>query len=80
MFRSRACAVLVAALVLVCGVVDARKHGGPSRTLSRGEDLGGVELKQEKMRENLKDGLLVMRKERKAIASSGKKASTRMIV
>ena len=47
--------------------------GVRGRTLAELEDLGGVELKQEQMRMELQDGLKTMRKERKAIAGSGKK-------
>ena len=77
---ARLALVLAAALALLCVVADARRDGGgfkskiEGRALARADDLGGVEAKQEIMRESLKDGLVVMRKERKAIVTSGRKA------
>ena len=76
-------ALLVLALACVAALgsgVEARRDGSRlfqvgvrGRTLAELEDLGGVELKQEQMRMELQDGLKTMRKERKAIAGSGKK-------
>ncbi|WZN63197.1 hypothetical protein HKI87_07g47420 [Chloropicon roscoffensis] len=76
-------ALLVLALACAAALgsgVEARRDGSRlfqvgvrGRTLAELEDLGGVELKQEQMRIELQDGLKTMRKERKAIAGSGKK-------
>ena len=76
---------LSVACLCLCGVsVEARKEGralllskhaeATGRVLSGDGDFGlAIEMKQAKLKKDLKDSLKVMRKERKAIASSSKK-------
>ncbi|QDZ18952.1 hypothetical protein HOP50_02g14580 [Chloropicon primus] len=75
------CFVACLLLATAGGVAEGRKVGTASkvvlthtRRLEGMDDLGGVELKQERMRMDLQEDLDTMRVERKAMARSGKKA------